>query len=775
MLLAAILCAYVSPSPGQLAGEARHARPARAVDAVLAALDEGQRDRVRLRFSDPTRRRWSRGPQARSGVALYEMSDDARDGIDALLASVLSHRGRERVRTVMREQNVLGEHEEGLGEGYYWFALFGDPDGDQRWSWRLGGHHVSMQFTYDGARLVSATPFSLCTNSLFDARKEDVGGKLNVIEARGRLARELAARLDTDGTAAAYIGTTGNDVLPLSEVRDFVLGTPDGASGGGMGTWAAATLDELVDDYFADYSEDVRRALGLFADAVGPMAFAWMGPSSDPAHLRGYRIQGADFVAEWNGGRGHDHSVVRWDDDYGVAPAAPAARVAQGDEPRSSRSVGILVYDGAELLDFAGPAEVFSHAGAMLRTDGEPALDVFTIAPDAGVVRTQNGVEVVPRYSLAKCPPLDVLVVPGGVLASVLHDAETVRLLRHLASRAELRISVCSGATIYGRMGLLDGRTATTHTSQLTGFAREFPTTTVLERRFVDDGDLVTCAGVSAGIDGALHVVERLLGPDVASHTAGFMEYEWSPAGQTVPPSHRAQSHATSLTPPTSRAESLYLGAIEKIYERGGPVEAVRWLQGAFDAGLDEPNRVLGDRRLAPILANPESRAALSTLLAERSTASDVTMVPTNEIDGRIVVRGRVVDRAGHPITGAAVHVRQADAGADLTSIRNPARFAHLRTDAYGEFAVTTTRSGPSLGTPNVIAVLRVQVRAANCLTFDEVICLGDARALGEAVREQVGRVAPLDVDDGGASAAFLFLELEAATPDPLRAGGKTQ
>jgi putative intracellular protease/amidase len=199
----------------------------------------------------------------------------------------------------------------------------------------------------------------------------------------------------------------------------------------------------------------------------------------------------------------------------------PAVVAAPTVEPRT---VAILVYEGVELLDFAGPGEVFAAARG---PDGR-AFRVVTVARTKERVRSQGFVDVVPQHSIADCPAPDILVLPGGNVPS--EDRELVEWVRRCSTSAELVMSVCNGAFLLAEAGLLDGLEATTHHGSLDGLAARYPETRVLvNRRFVDSGRVMTCAGVSAGIDGALHVVERMLGADSARRTARYMEYEWRP------------------------------------------------------------------------------------------------------------------------------------------------------------------------------------------------------------------------------------------------------
>jgi transcriptional regulator GlxA family with amidase domain len=193
--------------------------------------------------------------------------------------------------------------------------------------------------------------------------------------------------------------------------------------------------------------------------------------------------------------------------------------------------VGILVFDGVAVLDVAGPFEVLSRArlepGVESRRSEEQALfDVFTVARTLEPVTATGGLVLVPRHSFADAPRIDLLLVPGGFgTRPLLQDAETVEWVRATAARARLTASVCTGALLLARAGLLDGRRATTHRGSF-GLLATLGRDVTIDRdaRFVDDG-VLTSAGVATGMDLALHVVEKLFGREVADETAHYIEY----------------------------------------------------------------------------------------------------------------------------------------------------------------------------------------------------------------------------------------------------------
>lgn len=218
----------------------------------------------------------------------------------------------------------------------------------------------------------------------------------------------------------------------------------------------------------------------------------------------------------------------------GALFASPAAS-AGGSETkeraaRYTRNVAIVLYPGVEILDFAGPSEVFAAASGYGARRGEDAFHLYTVAKTAGPLKSQGFLTITPEYTLENAPKPDLIVIPGGSTQVLVDDPAFVAWASKAVADAEITLTVCTGAFVPAKLGALDGRVATTWYGAIPSLREAAPKATVQDgRRFVDNGPIITTAGVSAGIDGALHTVARLLGRQVADRTARYMEYHWTP------------------------------------------------------------------------------------------------------------------------------------------------------------------------------------------------------------------------------------------------------
>ena len=199
--------------------------------------------------------------------------------------------------------------------------------------------------------------------------------------------------------------------------------------------------------------------------------------------------------------------------------------------PQHPLSVGILVFDAVEALDFAGPYEVFTTASRVFgkRKPGAATLfEVACISRDGQPVRARAGLRVLPEHSFANHPPCDLLVVPGGVVDAAMACPHTLAWIARTAAQAQITASVCTGAFLLAASGVLHTEQVTTHWEDIADLRNQFPALTVVDGpRWIDNGRVVTSAGISAGMDMSLHLVARLAGQDLAERTARQMDYRW--------------------------------------------------------------------------------------------------------------------------------------------------------------------------------------------------------------------------------------------------------
>ena len=191
-------------------------------------------------------------------------------------------------------------------------------------------------------------------------------------------------------------------------------------------------------------------------------------------------------------------------------------------------AVAIYLFKNVEVLDFAGPFEVFTTASRVFlkQNPGTPApFKVFTVAKTSAPVQARAGLKTLPDFSRNDCPRVDLLLMPGGVVDEELQDELVIDWVRATSSLAQLTASVCTGAFLLAKAGLLDGKQATTHWEDIADLRSQFPRVRVREGvRWVDEGAVVTSAGIAAGIDMSLHLVARLVSNELAIATARQMD-----------------------------------------------------------------------------------------------------------------------------------------------------------------------------------------------------------------------------------------------------------
>src|ERR1700730_6860019 len=202
------------------------------------------------------------------------------------------------------------------------------------------------------------------------------------------------------------------------------------------------------------------------------------------------------------------------------APGAVAVRRAADDQTKSKQvTVAIVLFDGVQIIDYSGPWEVFGQAG----------FKVFTVADKSEPLTTRFDQKVIADYTFDNSPDADILLLPGG--RGTLKTADNPRAIKWIqdhAKNARYVMSVCTGAFLLARTGLLDGLTATTYHDAIGSLSQAAPKTRVVyDQRYVDNGKVITTAGLSSGIDGALHLVEKILGKGQAQSEALVLEYTW--------------------------------------------------------------------------------------------------------------------------------------------------------------------------------------------------------------------------------------------------------
>jgi transcriptional regulator GlxA family with amidase domain len=212
-----------------------------------------------------------------------------------------------------------------------------------------------------------------------------------------------------------------------------------------------------------------------------------------------------------------------------AVPGTAAGAADSAAQKPYTRNVAIVLYENVQPLDWTGPYEVYNDAGRFGEANGQPAFRVYTVSKTADVLDGQ-GLRITPNYSIENAPRPDIVVFPGGPAGKIHDDPVFFAWAAKAAREAEIAQSVCTGAFVLAKAGLLDGLEVTTFYGAIASLQQQYPKVMVKDgRRFVDNGRIVTTAGISAGIDGSLHVVARLLGRRIADQVARYMEYHWSP------------------------------------------------------------------------------------------------------------------------------------------------------------------------------------------------------------------------------------------------------
>ncbi len=190
------------------------------------------------------------------------------------------------------------------------------------------------------------------------------------------------------------------------------------------------------------------------------------------------------------------------------------------------KNVAILLYDGVELLDFAGPGEVFQLA----EFNDNKAFNVYTVGVNTKEIISQNFLKIITPFIIDDCPLPDILVIPGGNSISQANNKNLISWITKVNQKAEYILSVCNGVRLLAKSGAIDGMMATSHFGAIDNLTKEFPKVQMIKgKRFVDNGRIITTEGVSAGIDGSLYLLSKMYNKEIANEVARQMMYDWKP------------------------------------------------------------------------------------------------------------------------------------------------------------------------------------------------------------------------------------------------------
>lgn len=301
-------------------------------------------------------------------------------------------------------------------------------------------------------------------------------------------------------------------------------------------------------------------------------------------------------------------------------PGAPVAKEKNVSAPAGktyTRNVAVVVYENAQPLDWTGPFEVYNDAAHAGEVNGVPAFNVYIVSKTKDPVNAQ-GLWVKPSYSIADAPKPDIVVFPGGPSSKITDDPEFFAWAKKVALEAEIAQSVCTGAFVLAKAGMLDGLEVTTFHGAIDNLQRSYPKAQVKRgRRFVDNGKVVTTAGISAGIDGSLHVVARLLGRRAAENVTMYMEYAWSPEPSLameysyLNPSADAVARLAQSGDMQLDAKHVHYRVAVEYAQAGAKPEAIAALAKAVEGGYPRA-RAASDPRLASIAGEARVKQMLA-------------------------------------------------------------------------------------------------------------------------------------------------------------------
>ena len=331
-----------------------------------------------------------------------------------------------------------------------------------------------------------------------------------------------------------------------------------------------------------------------------------------------------------------------------VAPA----RAQEGGAARQRQNVAILVFDGVQIIDYTGPYEALGASGR----------NVYTVAEKPDVITTAMGMEVVPNYTFANQPKPDIILVPGGGnsgepsartprgVGAQLNNEAVLRWIRESAAQSKYVMSICNGAFLLQKAGLLDGLSATTTAGYIDYLGTVAPKTKVVyDQRYVDNGKIITAGGLSSGIDGALHLIEKLDGRGAAVGTALGMEYNWQPdsgwaraalADKRIPASvydtfYKTGTELVDMKTGLDKAEEVWRTPSEL-----SPAEMLKRIDEKWAA--DKWTRAESVQKTSVSGDAPSASRWRGTDASGRAWEVTVNVVPASEARGQLTITFRV-------------------------------------------------------------------------------------------------------------------------------------
>jgi hypothetical protein len=314
-----------------------------AVRAWLDVLDATQRAAAVFPFETNERFVWAYTPGTREGLALKEMTPEQRTAASAVVSAALSERTAAEVASVIALETVLGELERESGRGgwtrrdpeLYWFAVFGEPDAHEPWSWRIGGHHVAIHVTLADGQVIGSAPSFLGANPAVVPHGPQAG--FRAIAGEETLARTLLAGLTPDEKNVAIVeGQAPADILTEHAARADVRSIPIGIRYGDLAPTARTDLERLIRYYVDRVRRDVAAGEWerIVAAGLDELSFTWAGPE-EPGHGHYYAVRGPRFLIEYDNtqnGANHIHAVWRdLENDWGEDLLANHLSTAHAD------------------------------------------------------------------------------------------------------------------------------------------------------------------------------------------------------------------------------------------------------------------------------------------------------------------------------------------------------------------------------------------------------------------------------------------------------------